>query len=428
MNPPTHHATDRGRQALLVLAIALLAVNLRPSVNALGAVLPELREAVGLTSLNAGILTALPTLCFALMGLLGPALVKRFGPDRSVVIALGGIVVGNLLRVSSPQFGGILAGSIIALGSMAVGNVMLPAIARKYFENRLAGITALYASMLSAGAALAAAITLPVERNLGGDWRVGLGQWAATAAVALVPWVIVTAQSHRHARAEAERHAEAHRVALASDPDAQSTAPRPIQHVSMLSIARLPHMWAMALFFAFQSANAYVVFQWIPTVLHDFGLSVEEGSANVAVVGLTTMVVSFAVPTLARKYAAPLLVTLGLAYVFGYLGLLFAPLAATVLWSVLLGIGGTLFSLSLYTISVRAQTAETTLATSTFAQAMGYLVAAAGPFAFALLHDVTGSWHLPIIVMIVTCFLDVALGFICLRHWTVEKLLRERGL
>ena len=57
-----------------IVAVVALALNLRPSVNAMGALIPEVREALGLSATAAGALTSLPPLCFALIGLLAPSL------------------------------------------------------------------------------------------------------------------------------------------------------------------------------------------------------------------------------------------------------------------------------------------------------------------------------------------------------------------
>lgn len=53
--------TKHGR-TLVTVAVLLLAINLRPVVNALGAVVPELRDATGLPASTTGLLLSLPTL------------------------------------------------------------------------------------------------------------------------------------------------------------------------------------------------------------------------------------------------------------------------------------------------------------------------------------------------------------------------------
>ena len=79
-------------------------------VNALGAVIPELRSATGLPATTTGVLLSLPTLSFAVMGL----------APRCWPLAL---ITGQLIRSLVPGTTALLAGSLIALAGIAVGNV-----------------------------------------------------------------------------------------------------------------------------------------------------------------------------------------------------------------------------------------------------------------------------------------------------------------
>jgi MFS transporter, CP family, cyanate transporter len=73
-----------------------------------------------------------------------------------------------------------------------------------------------------------------------------------------------------------------------------------------------------------------------------------------------------------------------------------------VLWSVVLGLGGgTCLVLALAFLSLRAQDATAAGALSAMAQSIGYLLAAAGPVAFGLLHSLTSGWHAPVLLMCV---------------------------
>lgn len=175
----------------MTVAVLLLAVNLRPVVNALGAVVPELRDATGLPAATTGLLLSLPTLAFAAMGLLAPVLATRVGAHRTVVVALLALLVGQLVRAAVPGVPALFAGSLLALAGIAVANVLMPGLVRLHFPDRIPAITAAYTTLLTIGGAAAAGLTLPVERGLGGDWRLGIGLWAATAAIALVPWLLL---------------------------------------------------------------------------------------------------------------------------------------------------------------------------------------------------------------------------------------------
>ena len=56
---------------------------------------------------------------------------------------------------------------------------------------------------------------------------------------------------------------------------------------------------------------------------------------------------------------------------------------------VLVGLGSGMFPLALTMIGLRARTAETTAALSAFVQAIGYIVAGAGPLLFGVLYGAT---------------------------------------
>ena len=53
----------RAGPVLVGAAVLLLAFNLRPAVTSLGAVLDEVRDALGLSATAAGVLTTLPVVC-----------------------------------------------------------------------------------------------------------------------------------------------------------------------------------------------------------------------------------------------------------------------------------------------------------------------------------------------------------------------------
>jgi CP family cyanate transporter-like MFS transporter len=54
-------------------------------------------------------------------------------------------------------------------------------------------------------------------------------------------------------------------------------------------------------------------------------------------------------------------------------------------------------------------TAETT-ALSTLAQSTGYLLATVGPFGMGLLHSATGSWMLPLALLLVVAVVQIVVA------------------
>ncbi|BCK72116.1 hypothetical protein Srufu_060690 [Streptomyces libani subsp. rufus] len=68
---------------LVIAGLVLAALNLRPAITSLGALLEEVREGLGMSGTVAGLLTSVPALCFAAFGIAAPRLARRWGPALS---------------------------------------------------------------------------------------------------------------------------------------------------------------------------------------------------------------------------------------------------------------------------------------------------------------------------------------------------------
>jgi CP family cyanate transporter-like MFS transporter len=387
-----------GGRALALAGILLVALNLRPLVNALGAVVPELQAATGLSGTASGALLALPTICFAVVGFLAPTLAARIGTHRTVLLSLVILIGGQVLRAVVPGIAALFLGSVLGLAGAAVGNVLLPGLVRLHFPHSIPSVTAGYTTLLVVGGTAGAGLTLPIEHALGGDWRTGIGVWAVTAAAAVIPWIVMaipTPSTAGHFRARRIRFAALVRSSLA---------------------------WAMAGFFGAQSLQAYVTFGWLPAILTDAGLSDTAAAAQVAIVVGVGIPIAAVVPWLLGRLRRQgfLVVIFGICYVVGYLGLILSPTTATWLLSLLLGIGGGAFPMALTLIALRTRTPQGTISLSGFTQSTGYLMASIGPIGFGFLHDLTGGWTVPIIGLLVVVGVMVICGLLVVRPRVLE--------
>ena len=107
---------------------------------------------------------------------------------------------------------------------------------------------------------------------------------------------------------------------------------------------------------------------------------------------------------------------LGVIGMAGTVGLLVDPGAAPLLWSILVGIGMSVFSLALTVIALRARNAEDTARLSGMAQGFGYLLAGVGPFSFGLLHDMTAGWTAPFAMVMVIYLVQMVAGALAGRN------------
>jgi MFS transporter, CP family, cyanate transporter len=177
----------------LVLALILVALNLRPAIASVPPVLPDIQRDLHLSGTAGGALTALPVVCLGLFAPVAARLAARFGVDRVVAWALVVLGTGTLARAVGGA-AGLFAATFLAGIGLAVGGALLPGIVKAHFAaDRAATVTGLYTTGLAGGALLAAALTVPLRNLLGGSWAPALAVWALPAVAALAVWRRVAA-------------------------------------------------------------------------------------------------------------------------------------------------------------------------------------------------------------------------------------------
>ncbi len=369
-------ATMAAGGALLTVAVVLTALNLRPAITSVGPLLPEMRGALGASDTWAGVLTTLPGLCFAAAGLAAPWLSRRIGLGRTVSAALLILVAGLLIRICDGPLV-VLGGTLVATAGIALINVLIPVIIRGSFPAQVGLMTGVYTAALQGGGALGSAVTPVLDDALGG-WRSALGAWSALALLALAAWVVGARGFDRPGTAA------------------------PAATAKGRSLLRSKLAWTVTLFFGTQSFLAYVVMGWLPEVLIENGTSETRAGLLLGLISLIAVPISLIVSPLAARSDSQSgwIVGLGVLGMAGMLGLLIAPGVAPLLWSVLVGLGMSVFSLALTVIALRARDAQDTASLSGMAQGFGYLLAGVGPFMFGLLHHVSGGWTVPWLMML----------------------------
>jgi CP family cyanate transporter-like MFS transporter len=372
--------------ALLAVAVILTALNLRPAVTSVAPLLGDMRAELGTSATWAGILTAMPGLCFAAAGLAAPRLSVRFGLGRVISMALVALTAGLALRaIDGPHV--VIGATLLACAGIALVNVLIPVVIKGSFPARVGLMTGVYTAALQGGGALGSAVTPGLEQPLGG-WRAALAAWAVIALIALVAW-LPAARRHRGSWAETATPTGARR-----------------------SLLRNPLAWTVTLFFGCQAFLAYIVMGWLPQVFIDNGVGKIEAGLLVGLASLIGVPVALIISPLAARSPnqSVWIVTLGVLGLGGAIGLMVAPAALPVLWSVLIGVGTSVFSLALTVIALRARDAEDTAQLSGMAQGLGYLFAGAGPFLFGLLHDVSNGWTVPFVMFLVVSAVQIVAG------------------
>jgi CP family cyanate transporter-like MFS transporter len=142
------------------------------------------------------------------------------------------------------------------------------------------------------------------------------------------------------------------------------------------------------------------------------------------------IVAAFAAPTLAVRLgrAGLVVVFIGVLAAGGLTGLLLAPSAAPYLWAILLGFGQTAaFALAVLFIVLRSPDGRHAAQLSSMAQCAGYLLAAVGPLALGSVHQVTGGWTVPLVVLLVLLVPQTVAGLGAARNRHIGQASTKSG-
>ncbi|KUN78718.1 transporter [Streptomyces bungoensis] len=396
--PPARAWTTR----LVVAGIVLSALNLRPAITSLGALLEEVRDGLGMSGGVAGLLTSVPPLCFAVFGVTAARLARRFGPAAVVCAGMAAITAGLLIRPYAGGTAGFLVFSALALMGIAVSNVLMPVIVKRWFPDRVGPMTGLYSMALALGTSAAAAVTVPVTGALGGDWHAGLVVWAGLAAAAVLPWLPLVRERG---------------TAPAPEP-----AREPEPAATRLRITRSRTAWALAVFFGLQATAAYITMGWMAQIFRDAGVAAGTAGLLLAVTMVMGVPLAFVIPRIAARlpHQGPIVLVLGLCGLAGYAGLYLAPAGGAWAWAILLGVSNCAFPLALTMVGMRARTGPGVAQLSAFAQSTGYLISVPGPLLVGVLYQHSGGWGLPIALMAALMVPQMAVGVLAGRDRTVE--------
>ncbi|WP_419249276.1 CynX/NimT family MFS transporter [Streptomyces canus] len=415
-------ATRAWAVRLVVVGIVLSALNLRPAITSLGALLEEVRDGLGMSGSVAGLLTSVPPLCFAVFGVMAPRLARRFGAGAVVCAGMVAITAGLLIRPYTGSTVGFLAASALTLMGIAVSNVLMPVIVKRWFPDRVGSMTGLYSMALALGTAAAAAVTVPVTEALGGSWQSGLTVWAGLAAAAVLPWIPLArdrgaAPVEREAVQGVSRHVHARVDGAGPIRQAHARVEPPT-----LRITRSRTAWALAVFFGLQATAAYITMGWMAQIFRDAGVSAGTAGLLLAVTMVMGVPLAFVIPRVATRlpHQGPIVIALGACGLAGYAGLYLAPAAGAWAWAVLLGVSNCAFPLALTMVGMRARTGAGVAQLSAFAQSTGYLISIPGPLLVGVLYQHSGGWGLPIALMVGLMVPQMAVGVLAGRDRTVE--------
>lgn len=421
---------------LLVVAVVLFALNMRAGVTSIAPVLQEIQGGLHMSDSLAGLLTSLPTLIFALVGLITPLASRTLGLHSTMLVAMVALSLGLIVRAFMGGSAGFLVFTIVALAGIAITNVLMPAFIKTHFPAKIPTYTAVYSTALTAMAFLSSVVVAPMSHSMSTGWRGAVGFWGLLAVLAVVPAGILVAlqKKHRlavgdgaaagdgagasgaanaditadanaaaHTRAGAAGNTAAASAAVDADAANAADAAAGAEPAKLWVMFRSKKACALALFFGLQSLHAFVQMGWLAQIFRDYGVSQNYAGMLAGLMQLLSIPGAMLAPALLGKVKNPRLLVAGTAAIAApaYLGMLLAPASVPWLWVILFALANTTFPMALTLIGWSGRSGDTTALLSSFVQSFGFLIASLGPLLVGILLQATTGWTVPLIFCLV---------------------------
>lgn len=353
--------------AWLMLGIVLVALNLRPSMAAVGPLLSAIRGDMALSFSLAALLTLLPVMAMGLAMFFGMAVSQRLGEQRTVLLSLLIIGGATLSRLFLDSAGGLIASAVLAGIGIALIQALMPALIKSRFPDNVALCMGLYVTSIMGGAALAASFA-PWVMVQTGNWRAGLAVWAFLALLAIPVW-------------------------WASRDTSPDTIRTVVRKESFFTNSRA---WLLAIFFGLGTASYTCVLAWLAPYYVEKGWSEQNAGLMLGFLTAMEVISGLVVPAIANRSRDRRLVLgalLGLI-IAGFLGLILSPQHLSLLWPCLLGLGiGGLFPMSLIVSLDHLDEPQRAGGLTAFVQGIGYLIAGLSPLMAGVVRDQLGSFE-----------------------------------
>jgi len=353
---------------LTIIGVIFLSANLRAAITSVGPVIKEISDYLGLSNIQAGLVTTIPLLSFGLLSGFVPGVSRKLGMEKVLFFSLVLLTIGLCVRISGSIYL-LFAGAALVGAAITAGNVIMPAYIKKEFPAQVGLMTGIYSVAMNLTAALAAGFSIAIGQRTDLGWKGSIGVWAILAFVAVLVWLPQALKKKQEDSVLAT--------------------------VSNRSLFKSGLAWNITIFMGLQSLMFYSIVAWLPAVLLSWGMTKEDAGWTLSYVQMAQLPVTFIGSVVANKMKnqQPLVWITGIIMMIGILLLILFKTQFIVLSVILIGIaGGLAFSLAMMFFILRTKNAATAAGLSGMAQSFGYMLAATGPPIFGMLHDFTDDW------------------------------------
>lgn len=384
---------------LLVLAIIFIGASLRSPISSVGPLVPFFSDELDITNTTIGFINTLPLLAFGLFSPFIPRIAGKYGMEIPLLISMVILSAGILIRGLDGPFLLFLGTALIGM-AIAVGNVLSPGLIKATFPFKVGLMTGIYSFSMNIVSALSGGLSVSIATNPDYDWRIALAMWGVFPVIG----VIVLA------------------LRMPMVLDERKKVFKKIDSRPSNKLWKSPLAWAITLYMGCQSLIPYTLFAWLPAILVDKGFSEGEAGWLMTIYQLGLLPTAFIAPIVAYKFSDQrgIGVISGLMWFTGILGVTLFTGSTIIPFLILAGVGaGTTFTLAMMFFVLRTNSVEQSAQMSGMAQSAGYIIAATGPLFLGMISEFTGSWNIPLMILMTVSLIIAVLGYFAGNNKTV---------
>ncbi|MFM9403246.1 CynX/NimT family MFS transporter [Myroides odoratimimus] len=368
------------KKLLMLLGIIFIASNLRAPLTSVGPVISEISKSLALSNTTAGLVTTIPLMAFGFLSSMVPKISRRYGMELVLLGSLILLSIGLVIRPYGSLVTLFLGAALVGI-AITVGNVLMPAYIKSNYQKNVGTMMGIYSVAMNLTAALAAGFSISLGKFTEMGWKGSIGVWLVLSIVTILIWLPQVKKkqaiegSNRGFTEEKKVHMYSSKLA-----------------------------WAVTVFMGVQSLLFYCLAAWLPKVAITWGIPKEDAGWLLSYMQFAQLPMTFIGAIIASKLSNQKLLAIGTGVLFaiGIAGLLIFKVNMIALWCVLIGTAsGLAFSLSMLFFVLRTSSTTQAAELSGMAQSIGYLIAACGPPVFGALFDVTQSWSMSLMFLLV---------------------------
>lgn len=390
---------SRMKKILMLLGIVFIASNLRAPLTSVGPVISEISQGLSLSNTTAGLVTTIPLMAFGFLSSMIPKISRRYGMEIVLLASLILLSIGLVIRPYGSLITLFLGAALVGI-AITVGNVLMPAYIKNNYQKNVGTMMGIYSVAMNLTAALAAGFSISLGKFTQMGWKGSIGIWLVLSLATILIW-LPQVKKRRAVQATASLGQDEVKVNM---------------YKSKIA-------WAVTVFMGVQSLLFYCLAAWLPKVAITWGIASEDAGWLLSYMQFAQLPMTFIGAIIASKLPNQKLLAIGTGVLFavGIAGLLIFKVNFIALWCVLIGTAsGLAFSLSMLFFVLRTGSTVQAAELSGMAQSIGYLIAACGPPIFGALFDVTQSWSMSLVFLLVMSITLIVSGGIAGKNYWVK--------